>query len=77
MRDIRENGLGKIMITELKVWMDQIVPEPSIVLLFSDGTVNELHSRYRLLELLLMISPCFSKGMALGYYGRSRGNGAR
>ena len=59
-------GVGKMIMKELKEWMDKNVPETGTVLLFADGKANELYKQYGFVETSTT-SPFFSKGMALRY----------
>ena len=43
-------GLGKLIMKELKIWMDQNVPKSGTVLLFADGCANELYRQFGFVE---------------------------
>lgn len=43
-------GLGKMIMKELKDWMDKSVPESGTVLLFADGRANELYKQFGFVE---------------------------
>ncbi len=43
-------GLGKMIMKELKEWMDGNVPESGTVLLFADGRANELYKQFGFVE---------------------------
>lgn len=43
-------GLGKMIMKELKDWMDENVPESGTVLLFADGRANELYKQFGFME---------------------------
>ena len=43
-------GLGKMIMKELKDWMDGNVPESGTVLLFADGRANELYKQFGFVE---------------------------
>ena len=43
-------GLGKLIMKELKEWMNRNVPESGTVLLFADGRANELYRRFGFVE---------------------------
>jgi len=39
-------GLGKMIMTELRGWMDENVPETGYVSLIADGRARELYARF-------------------------------
>ena len=39
-------GLGKMVMAELKKWIDENVPETGYVSLIADGKANELYAQY-------------------------------
>lgn len=43
-------GLGKMIMKELKDWMNKNVPESGTVLLFADGRANELYRHFGFVE---------------------------
>ncbi|KAF6217663.1 hypothetical protein HO133_006765 [Letharia lupina] len=43
-------GLGKMIMKELKDWMNKNVPESGTVLLFADGRANELYKQFGFVE---------------------------
>ena len=43
-------GLGKMIMKELKDWMDKHVPKSGTVLLFADGRANELYKQFGFVE---------------------------
>ncbi len=45
-------GVRKMIMKELKTWMDKNVPESGTVLLFADGRAKELYGQYRFVETL-------------------------
>ena len=57
-------GIGKMIMKELRTWIDENVPESGTVQLFADGRANELYRQYGFTELSTM-APFFSKGMEL------------
>lgn len=58
-------GLGKLIMKELKDWMNQNVPESGTVLLFADGRANELYKQFGFVETA-GLTPS-SVGMACRY----------
>ena len=58
-------GLGKMIMKELKVWMDGNVPKSGTVLLFADGRANKLYQQFGVVETL-GLTPS-SVGMACRY----------
>ena len=55
-------GLGKMIMKELKDWMNTNVPESGTVLLFADGRANELYKQFGFVETSGLTPP--SVGMA-------------
>ena len=43
-------GLGKMVMKELKDWMDKNVPESGTVVLLADGRANELYRQFGFVE---------------------------
>ena len=43
-------GLGKMIMKELKDWMNKSVPESGTVFLFADGQANELYKQFGFVE---------------------------
>ena len=43
-------GIGKMIMRELKDWMDENVPKSGTVLLFADGRANELYKHFGFVE---------------------------
>lgn len=43
-------GLGKMIMKELKDWMDENVPKSGAVFLFADGRANELYRQFGFVE---------------------------
>ena len=43
-------GVGKIIMKELKEWMNKNVPETGVVLLFADRPANHLYKQYGFVE---------------------------
>ena len=43
-------GLGKMIMKELKDWMNRNVPKSGTVLLFADGRANELYKQFGFVE---------------------------
>ena len=43
-------GLGKMIMKELRDWMNENVPESGTVLLFADGRANELYKQFGFVE---------------------------
>lgn len=43
-------GLGKMIMKELKDWMNENVPKSGTVLLFADGRANELYKQFGFVE---------------------------
>ena len=43
-------GLGKMIMKELKDWMNKNVPKSGTVLLFADGRANELYKQFGFVE---------------------------
>lgn len=43
-------GLGKLIMKELRDWMNTNVPESGTVLLFADGRANELYKQFGFVE---------------------------
>lgn len=58
-------GVGKMIMKELKDWMDKNVPESGVVLLFADGRANELYRQFGFVETA-GLTPS-SVGMACRY----------
>ena len=58
-------GLGKLIMRELKHWMDKNVPESGTVFLFADGRANELYRQFGFVETA-GLTPS-SVGMACRY----------
>ena len=58
-------GVGKMIMKELKDWMDMNVPESGVVLLFADGRANELYRQFGFVETA-GLTPS-SVGMACRY----------
>ena len=46
----QSKGLGKMIMKELKDWMNKNVPESGTVLLFADGRANELYKQFGFVE---------------------------
>lgn len=46
----QHKGLGKMIMKELKDWMDKCVPKSGTVLLFADGRANELYKQFGFVE---------------------------
>ena len=58
-------GLGKMIMKELKNWMDKNVPKSGTALLFADGRANELYKQFEFVETA-GLTPS-SVGMACRY----------
>lgn len=58
-------GVGKMIMQEMKNWMDSHVPKSGTVLLFADGQANKLYRQYGFVETA-GLSPS-SVGMASRY----------
>jgi len=58
-------GVGKMIMEELKEWMDENVPETGVVLLFADGPAKYLYKQYGFVETEGL--PRSSVGMACVY----------
>ena len=61
----QHKGLGKMIMSELKHWMDKNIPESGTVLLFADGRANELYKQFGFVETS-SLTPS-SVGMACRY----------
>ena len=61
----QHKGLGKMVMKELKHWMDKNIPESGTVLLFADGRANELYKQFGFVETS-SLTPS-SVGMACRY----------
>ncbi|KAM0798776.1 GCN5-related N-acetyltransferase [Usnea florida] len=46
----QHKGLGKMIMKELKHWMDKNIPESGNVFLFADGRANELYKQFGFVE---------------------------
>lgn len=58
-------GVGKMIMKELKEWMDKNVPKSGTVLLFADGPAKHLYKQFGFLETMGLPIP--SVGMACRY----------
>ena len=58
-------GVGKMIMKEMKKWMDNNVPKSGVVLLFADGKANELYKQFGFVETSGLARS--SVGMALMY----------
>ncbi len=50
-------GLGKLIMKELKIWMDKNVPECGNVELSADGRANELYKQFGFVETASLTPP--------------------
>lgn len=58
-------GVGKMIMKELKEWMDKNVPESGTVLLFADGPAKHLYKKFGFVETVGLPTSCV--GMACEY----------
>ena len=58
-------GVGKMIMKNIRMWMDENVPESGMVSLFADGKANELYKQFGFVETSTWPVP--SIGMALVY----------
>ena len=59
-------GVGKLIMKELRAWMDENVPESASVHLLADGRANELYKQFGFVESASR-PPYFSVGMELNF----------